>query len=84
MRQLLDKDATRRSMAAMASGCLRHLIKLDELADLSSCKGETPHWCSPRRLPHRQGLPREDSQEEAYIRLHLDEGLADGDKANDV
>ena len=38
-RQLLDRDATCRSMAAMAGGCL---IKLYELADLSGCKGETP------------------------------------------
>ena len=29
-------------MAAMAGGCLRHLIKLHELADLSGRKGETP------------------------------------------
>ena len=36
--QLLDRDAARRSMAAMAGGRLRHLIKLYELADLSSCK----------------------------------------------
>ena len=71
-------------MVAMASGCLRHLVKLYELADLSGCKGETPHRRSPRRLPHRQGSPREDSPEEAYVWLHLDEGLIDDGKTDDA
>ena len=68
----------------MAGGCLRHLIKLYELADLSSCKGENPHRRSPRWLPHRQGSPGEDSPEEVYVQLHPNKGIVDGDKAGDV
>jgi hypothetical protein len=40
MGQLLDEDASRRSMAAMAGGRLRHLVKLYELADLGSSRRE--------------------------------------------
>ena len=46
-RQLLGRDAARRGMAAVAGGCL---IKLYELANLSSCKGKTSHRRSPERL----------------------------------
>ena len=80
-RQLLDKDAARRSMAAVAGGSL---IKFYELADLSSYMRETLHQRGPRRLPLRQGSPREDSPEGVHVRLHPVENLTDGDKAGDV
>ena len=62
----------------------RNLIKLYELANLSSCKGETYHQHSPEGLPLRQGSPGEDSPEGVYMRLHPDESLIDGDEAGDV
>ena len=68
-------------MAAMAGGCL---IKLYELANLSSYKGETRHQRSPERLPLQQDSLREDSPEGVHMRLHLDKSLADGDEAGDV
>ena len=68
-------------MATVAGGCR---IKLYELANLSSCKGETSHQCSPERLPLRQGSPEDDSSEGVHVRLHPDESLADGDEADDV
>ena len=68
-------------MAAMARGCL---IKLYELTNLSSCKGETSHQRSPKRLPLRQDSPKEDSLEGVHMRLYPDESLADGDEADDV
>ena len=68
----------------MTGGCLRHLIKLHELADLSGCKGETPHRRSPTWLPYQQGSSREDSPEEAPIWVHPSEGLVDDDKADDT
>ena len=77
-RQLLGKDAAGRGMATVAG---RYLIKLYELANLSSCKGETSHRRSPERLPLRQGSPGEGSPEGVHVWLHLDENLADGDKA---
>jgi len=80
-RQLLGRDAARRGVAAVAGGCL---IKLYELANLSSCKGKTSHRCSPKRLPLRQGSPEEDSPEGVHVRLHPDETLVDGDEAGDV
>ena len=80
-RQLLDRDAARQSMAAVAGGCL---IKLYELTNLSSCKGETSHQCSPKRLPLRQYLPREDSPKRVHVQLDPNESLADDDKASDV
>ena len=76
--------APRRRKAAIADGCLGHLIGLHELADLSSYKGEGPHQCSPGRLPHRQGSPGEDLSEDVPVRLHLDEDLANDDKADDA
>ena len=81
LRQLLDSDAAHRSMAAMAGGCL---IKLYELANLSSCKGETSHRRNPERLPLRQGSPGEDSPEGVHVWLHHNENLTDGDEAGDV
>ena len=80
-RQLLGRDIARQGMATVAR---RYLIKLYELANLSSCKGETSHQRSPKRLPLRQGSPGEDSPEGVHIRLHPDESLADGDEAGDV
>ena len=84
-RQLLDRDAARRSMAAVARGCL---IKLYELTNLSSYKGETPHQRSPGWLPHRQDItvasPGEDSPKELPVRLHPDEGLIEGDGTGDM
>ena len=80
-RQLLGKDATRRGMTTMAG---RYIIKLYELANMSSYKGETSHWRSPERLPLRQGSPGEDSAEGVHIWLHPNESLADGDEADDV
>ena len=68
-------------MAVMARGCL---IKLYELACLISCKGETPHQRSPERLPLRQDSPGEDLSEGVHVRLHPEEGLADGDEANNT
>ena len=68
-------------MAAVAG---RYLIKLYELANLSSCKGKTSHQRSPERLLLRQGSPKEDSPEGVHVRLHLDESLTDGDEAGDI
>ena len=55
----------------------RNLIKLYELANLSSCKGETSHRRSPERLPLQQGSPGEDPLEKVHTRLHPEEGLTD-------
>ena len=68
-------------MPTVARGCL---IKLYELANLSSCKGETSYQHSPERHPLRQDSLGEDSPEGVHVRLHLDESLADGDEANDM
>ena len=62
----------------------RDLIKLYELANLSSYKGETPHQRSPERLPLRQDLLGEDLPEGVHVRLHPDESLADGDETGDM
>ena len=80
-RQLLGRDAARRGMAAVAG---RYLIKLYELANLSSYKGKTSHQCSPESLPPRQGSPREDSSEGVHVWLHPDKSPVDGDKAGDI
>jgi len=61
----------------------RDLIKLYELANLSSCKGETPHQRSPERLPLQQDSPEEDSLVGVHVRLHPDESLANGDEADE-
>ena len=63
-----------RGMATMAG---RDLIKLYELANLSSYRRETLHQHGPGQLPLRQGLPREDSPERIHTRLHPKKGLAD-------
>ena len=68
-------------MATVAGGCL---IKLYELTNLSSYKGEIPNQRSPERLPLRQDSPKEDSPEGVHVRLHPDKSLADGDEASDV
>ena len=81
LRQLLDSDATHQSMAAVAGGCL---IKLYELANLSSCKGESSYQHSPERIPLQQGSPEEDSPGGLHVRLHPDESLTDGDEVGDV
>ena len=81
LRQLLGRGVAHRGMAAVAG---RYLIKLYELANLSSYKGETSHQRSPERLPLRQGSPGEDLPEGVHVRLHPDESLADGDEAGDV
>ena len=53
----MGRDAARRGMATMAGG---YLIKLYELANLSSCRDGTLHQHDPRQLPLRQGSPGED------------------------
>ena len=68
----------------MAAAAGRYLIKLYELTNLSSYKGETPHQRSPKHLPLRQDSPREDSPEGVHVRLHPDENLIDSDEAGDV
>ena len=68
----------------MATLAGRDLIKLYELANLSSCKGKTPHQHSPKRLPLRQDSPGEDSPKGVHMRLHPDKSLADGDEASDM
>ena len=45
---------------------------------------KAPHWRDPKWLPLRQGPPGEDPPEEVHVRLHLGEGLIDGDEASDV
>ena len=45
---------------------------------------EAPNRRGPRWLPLRQGSPGEDPPEEVHMRLHPEEGLADGDEAGDV
>ena len=61
-------------MATMAG---RDLIKLYELANLSSYRRETLHRHDPEQLPLRQGSPDEDPPEKVRTRLHPEEGLAD-------
>ena len=73
-RQLLDRDAARRGMATVAEG---YLIKLYELANLSSCRHGTLHQHDPRQLPLRQGSPSEDPSERIHAWLHPKKGLAD-------
>ena len=68
-------------MVTMAGG---YLIKLYELAILSSYKGETSHRRSLERLPLRQGSPGEDSLEGVHVWLHPNESLTDSDEAGDV
>ena len=63
-----------RSMAAMAK---RDLIKLYELANLSSCRRGTLHRHDPKQLPLRQGSPGEDPPEKVHTWLHPEEGLVD-------
>ena len=74
-------DAARRTMAVVARGCL---IKLYELTNLSSYKGENPHQCIPEHLPLQQDSPGEDSPEGVHVRLHPDKSLTDGDEVGDV
>ena len=61
-------------MAVVAGGCL---IKLYELADLSSCRHGTLHQHDPGQLPLRQGSPGEDPPEKIHTRLHPKKDLAD-------
>jgi len=61
-------------MAAIAG---RYLIKLYELAHLSSYKRRTLHQHDPEQLPLRQSLPGEDPPKKIHTRLHLEKGLAD-------
>ena len=60
-------------MATMAE---RNLIKLYELANLSSRSHGTLHQHDPRQLPLRQGSPGEDPSERVHARLHPEKGLA--------
>ena len=55
----------------------RNLIKLYELANLSSYRHGTLHQHDPKQLPLRQSLPGEDPQEKIHTRLHPEEGLID-------
>jgi len=55
----------------------RDLIKLYELANLSSCRHGTLHQHNPKQLPLRQSSPGEDPPEKVHTRLHPQEGLAD-------
>ena len=61
-------------MAAMAR---IDLIKLYELANLSSCRHGTLHQHDPRQLPLRQGSPGEDPPEKIHTRLHPEKALVD-------
>jgi len=55
----------------------RDLIKLYELANLSSYRRGTLHRHDPKQLPLRQSSPDEDPSEKGHTRLHPEEGLAD-------
>ena len=61
-------------MAAMAG---KNLIKLYELANLSSCRHGTLHRHDPKQLPLQQSSPGEDPSKKVHTRLHPKEGLAD-------
>ena len=55
----------------------RDLIKLYELANLSSCRRGTLHRHDPEQLPLRQGSLDEDPSEKVHTCLHPKEGLTD-------
>ena len=55
----------------------RDLIKLYELANLSTFRSRTLHRHVPEQLPLRQGSPDEDPLEKVHMRLHPEEGLTD-------
>ena len=61
----------------MATMARKDLIKLYDLANLSSCRHRTLHQHNPGQLPLRQGSPDEDPPEKVYTRLHPEEGLID-------
>ena len=61
----------------MATMARRDLIKLYELANLSSCRHGTLHWHNPEKLPLRQGSPDEDPPEKVHTWLHPKERLTD-------
>ena len=68
----------------MATVAGRHLIKLYELANLSSYKCKTSHRRSPVHLPLRQDSPGEDSPKGVHEWLHPNKSLVDSDEADDV
>ena len=47
-------------------------------------QGESPNQRDSRWLPLGQGSPTENPPEEVHVRLHLEEGLINGDKASEV
>ena len=47
-------------------------------------QGKSPNRRDSGRLPLGQGSPTKDPSEEVHMRLHPEEGLTDGDEANDV
>ena len=53
-----------------------YLIKLYELANLSSYRHGTLHQHDPRQTPLRQSSPSEDPPEKFHTRLHPKKGLA--------
>ena len=55
----------------------RDLIKLYELANLSSCRHGTLHQHDPGQLPLRQGSLSEDPLERIHTQIHPKKGLAD-------
>ena len=61
----------------MATMTRRDLIKLYELANLSSYRRGTLHQHDPKQLPLQQGLPDEDPPEKILTWLHPKKGLAD-------
>ena len=61
----------------MATMVGRDLIKLYELANLSSYRHRTFHQHDPVQLPLRQNSPGKDPQERVHARLHPEKGLAD-------
>ena len=65
----------------MATMARRDLIKLYELANLSSCRHGTLHQHDPGQLPLRQNSPDEDPPERVHARLHPKKGLVDGSSA---
>ena len=55
----------------------RDLIKLYELANLSSCRRGTLHRHDLEQLPLLQGSPNENPPEKVHTRLHPKERLTD-------
>jgi len=55
----------------------KNLIKLYELANLSSCRHGTLHQHDPGQLPLRQGSPDENPPERIHTQIHPKKGFTD-------